>query len=145
MRALLAMAACRLLLHTLTNGQYGFHCDELATLDDARHLDWGFVAYPPFTPFVARVALELFGSAPGRGKILTALAQCIDIVVAGLMAHELGGGRRAQVITGVAVAVSPVLLSAGICFSTFLSTYCGQWSRPTSRRGCSNRRISVGG
>jgi len=28
-------------LHTLTNGQYGFHRDELATLDDARFLDWG--------------------------------------------------------------------------------------------------------
>jgi hypothetical protein len=77
LRALLAMAACRLLLHTLTNGQHGFHRDELATLDDARHLDWGFVAYPPFTPFVARVALELFGSAPAAVRFFTALAHCM--------------------------------------------------------------------
>ncbi|HET7871174.1 MAG TPA: hypothetical protein VFL42_01605, partial [Terriglobales bacterium] len=31
-------------LHTLTNGRYGFHRDELQTLSDALHLDWGFVA-----------------------------------------------------------------------------------------------------
>jgi hypothetical protein len=29
------------LLHTVTDGQYGFHSDELATLDDARSLAWG--------------------------------------------------------------------------------------------------------
>jgi hypothetical protein len=116
LRALLAVAALRLLLHTLTNGQYGFHRDELATLDDARHLAWGFVAYPPFTPFVARVALELFGSAPAAVRFFTALAQCVAMVVAGLMARELGGGRRAQVITALAVAVSPLSMSAGHVF-----------------------------
>jgi hypothetical protein len=28
-------------LHTAINGQYGFHRDELATIDDARFLSWG--------------------------------------------------------------------------------------------------------
>jgi 4-amino-4-deoxy-L-arabinose transferase-like glycosyltransferase len=113
---LLALAAFRLLLHTLTNGQYGFHRDELATLDDARHLAWGYVAYPPFAPLVARLALEMFGSAPAAVRFFTALAQCIAMVVAGLMARELGGGRWAQVVTALAVAVSPVSMSAGHLF-----------------------------
>jgi hypothetical protein len=52
------------LLHTLTNGQYGFRRDELATLDDTRYLAWGYVAYPPVTPFIGRMALELFGPSP---------------------------------------------------------------------------------
>src|SRR5215469_14585403 len=47
--------------HILTNGRYGFHRDELQTLSDALHLDWGFVAYPPFTPFVERIGLAIFG------------------------------------------------------------------------------------
>ena len=110
------MAAFRLLLHTLSNGQYGFHRDELATLDDARRLDWGYVAYPPFTPFVARLALGLLGSAPAAVRFFTALAQCTAMVVAGSMARELGGGRRAQVVTALAVAVSPVSMSAGHLF-----------------------------
>jgi hypothetical protein len=54
--ALLALA--RLLVHTLTNDQYGFHRDELATLDDARELAWGYVAYPPVTPFIAHLARD---------------------------------------------------------------------------------------
>src|SRR5580698_4041750 len=111
LRILLVLAALRLVLYALTNGQYGFHRDELATLDDARHLAWGYVAYPPLTPFVARVALVLFGSAPAAVRFFTALAQCAVMVVAALMARELGGGRRAQTVAAVAAAVSPVSIS----------------------------------
>lgn len=113
---LLVLAALRLLLHTLTNGQYGFHRDELATLDDARHLAWGYVAYPPLTPFVARIAVALFGTGPAAMRFFTALAQCVAMVVAGLMARALGGGRRAQIVAALAVAVSPLSLIAGHLF-----------------------------
>ncbi len=43
---LLVLASTRLVLHVLLNAQYGFHRDELAVLDDARHLAWGYIAYP---------------------------------------------------------------------------------------------------
>ena len=75
-------------LHTVTNGKYGFHRDELATIDDARFLGWGYVVYPPVTPFIARVSLTLFG----------ALAVGIAMVLTGLMAREIGGRRRAQLV-----------------------------------------------
>ena len=38
---LLTLAAATVLVHALVGGRYGFHRDELATLDDARHLAWG--------------------------------------------------------------------------------------------------------
>jgi hypothetical protein len=38
------------LLHLFTNHQY-----ELVILDNANNLDWGFVEYPPLTPFLARM------------------------------------------------------------------------------------------
>src|SRR3984885_7185237 len=116
LRTLLIIAALRLLLHTVTNGQYGFHRDELATIDDARHLAWGYVAYPPLTPFVARIALVLFGSAPSAVRFFTALAQCVAMVVTGLMARELGGGSGAQIVAALAVAASPLSMAEGNLF-----------------------------
>jgi hypothetical protein len=113
---LAALALTVVLLHTLTNGQYGFHRDELATLDDARYLAWGYVAYPPVTPFIARVALELFGPSLAGLRFFAALAQAAALVLTGLMARQLGGGRRAQIVATLAVAVAPVSLAGGALF-----------------------------
>ena len=76
----------------LPTARYGFHRDELQFLSDARHLDWGFVAYPPFTPLVERIGLSLFGLSMVGLRLFSVLAQAAAIVVAGLMARELGGG-----------------------------------------------------
>jgi 4-amino-4-deoxy-L-arabinose transferase-like glycosyltransferase len=113
---LLYLALGRILLHTLTNGQYGFHRDELAMLDDARRLAWGYVAYPPLTPFVTRVAFTLFGpSLPGL-RLPSVLAQAAIMVLAGLMARELGGRRAAQLLAAVAVAIAPLSLVQATMF-----------------------------
>jgi len=102
---LISLALLSLLLHTLTNRQYGFHRDELATLDDARFLDWGYVVYPPFEPFLARVSLILFGPSLVGLRFFAALAQTIAMVVAGLMARELCGKRTAQLLAAIAVGI----------------------------------------
>jgi 4-amino-4-deoxy-L-arabinose transferase-like glycosyltransferase len=111
---LVALALTRLALHCLTNWQYGFHRDELGVLDDARHLDWGYVSYPPLTPFLARVALILFGPSLVGLRFFSALAQGVAMVVTGLMARELGGRRWAQVSAALAAAVAPM----SICMAT---------------------------
>ena len=108
-----AMALGVFILHLLTNHRYGFHRDELQTLGDARYLDWGFVAYPPLTPFFGRLSLILFGNSVTGARVFPALAQAIVIVLGGLIARELGGRRFAQVTAALAVAVAPVALSAG--------------------------------
>ncbi len=106
--AVLVIAAAFALAHTLTNGRYGFHRDELQFLTDARHLDWGFVAYPPLTPFVEHIGLSLFGLSLVWLRIFSVLAQAIVIAVSGLMARDLGGGRLAQIFTALAVGLSPL-------------------------------------
>ena len=117
----LVIAAAVALLHLLTNGRYGFHRDEFQFLSDARHLDWGFVAYPPFTPFVERIGLTLFGLSLEGLRLFSVLAQAIAIVVTGLMARELGGKRLAQATAALAVALSPLPMFEGTEFqySTF--------------------------
>jgi hypothetical protein len=114
--AVVAIAAAVALVHLLTNGRYGFHRDELQFLSDARHLDWGFVAYPPFTPFVERIGLGLFGVSLVGLRLFSVLAQAFAIVVTGLMARDLGGGRLAQVAAALAVALSPLPLFEGTEF-----------------------------
>lgn len=129
---LLLLGFARLALHLLTNNQYGFHRDELATLDDARALAWGYVAYPPLTPFLARVELTLFGPSLVGMRLLSATAQCAAMVVTGLMARELGGGRWSQVVAALAAGSAPISLIQGALFQYVsfdylwwvLITYC---------------------
>jgi len=114
--SLLGIAGAMTLLHLATNGRYGFHRDELQFLSDARHLDWGFVAYPPFTPFVERVSLEIFGLSMVGLRLFSVLSQAAVIVFTGLMTRELGGKRLAQGTAALAVALSPMPLFEGTEF-----------------------------
>ncbi len=107
---LCAIAAAFALLHIATNNRYGLHRDELQFLSDARHLDWGFVAYPPFTPFVEHVAFGLFGFSLVGLRLFSVIAQAIVILVSGLMARDLGGGRLAQIAAALSVGLSGVPL-----------------------------------
>src|ERR1039457_275782 len=109
----------------LTNGRSGFHRDELQFLSDARHLDWGFVSYPPLTPFLERVSLDSFGLSMVGLRLFSVLAQAAVIVVTGLMARELGGGRLAQVTAALAVALSPLPLFEGTEFQ--YTTFAYLW------------------
>jgi 4-amino-4-deoxy-L-arabinose transferase-like glycosyltransferase len=101
------------LLHMFTNHQYGFHQDELVVLDNAINLDWGFVEYPPLTPFLARIELTLFGLSLVSARTFAALAHSIVMVLAGLMTRELGGRRLAQIVAALAAAIAPIALIQG--------------------------------
>jgi hypothetical protein len=114
--ALLLVALAAFAIHALTNHRYGFHRDELATIDDARRLAWGYVAYPPITPAIARLALELFGPSLVGLRLFSSLAMSGSMVLAGLMARELGGNRSSQLIAALAVAIAPIVLIQGALF-----------------------------
>ncbi|HMG85977.1 MAG TPA: glycosyltransferase family 39 protein [Terracidiphilus sp.] len=107
--------------HILTNGRYGFHRDELQFLSDARHLDWGFVAYPPFTPFIERIGLSLFGLSLVGLRLFSVIGQAVVILVSGLMARDLGGNRLAQVVTAFSVGLSglPLFESTEFQYTSF--------------------------
>jgi len=113
---LLSIAAVVAAVHLMTNGRYGLHRDELQFLSDARHLDWGFVAYPPLTPFLEHISLVAFGLSMVGLRLFSVIAQAAVIVVTGLMARELGAGRVAQVTAALAVVLSPLSLFNGTEF-----------------------------
>lgn len=99
---LIYFALGTVILHAIVGNRYGFHCDELATLDDARHLAWGYPAYPPVTPFFGRISLILFGTSLAGFRFFAFVVHGAAIVLAGLMARDLGGKRNAQFLAAAA-------------------------------------------
>jgi 4-amino-4-deoxy-L-arabinose transferase-like glycosyltransferase len=98
------------------SGLYGFHRDELYFLDCARHLEAGYVDQPVFTPLLARVSLALFGVSVAGLRLWPSLAGAATVVLAGMLARELGGGRRAQLLAAMGTATAPALLGADHLF-----------------------------
>ena len=115
---LLYFAVFNLILHLITNGQYGFHRDELYFMDCAKHLSFGYADLPPLTPFLGRIAIEIFGESLRAIRFFPALAGSLAVFFTGLMVKELSGKRFAQGLAMIAVIISPVYLVSGTQFQT---------------------------
>jgi 4-amino-4-deoxy-L-arabinose transferase-like glycosyltransferase len=74
------------------------------------------VDFAPVTALLSEAARGLFGWSLVGFRGFAIFAGAATIVLAALIALELGGGRRAQVIAAAAVAFSPGLLSANSLF-----------------------------
>lgn len=97
-------------------GRYGWQRDELYYAVAGRHLQGGYVEFPPVTALLSAAARVLFGWSLIGFRSFAVLAGAATIVLAALVARELGGGRGAQVIAAAAVAFSPRLVSANGLF-----------------------------
>jgi hypothetical protein len=115
---LLAIAGAVAALLVATSWRYGYHRDELYFLVAGRHLDWGYPDQPPLTPAIARVMDTIAGGSLVALRLPSALAAAGTVLLAGLLARELGGGRRAQIIAGACTAVSATTLVTGHIVST---------------------------
>jgi Dolichyl-phosphate-mannose-protein mannosyltransferase len=98
--------------------RYGWHRDELYYLASARHLELGYVDYPPVTPGIARLVQVVAPESLVALRFTGILAGALVVVLAALIVGELGGRRRAQVLAALAVVVSPVFLGGNFIFST---------------------------
>lgn len=118
--ALWMMGLAFTLLHIVAGARYGFHRDELLSFNNALHLEWGYVVYPPVTAFLARVELVLFGSSLIAFRILPAVASGLVTVLAGQTAREFGGGRQAMLVAAFAASIGGSTLFAG-SFMSYMS------------------------
>jgi 4-amino-4-deoxy-L-arabinose transferase-like glycosyltransferase len=120
-----AFAALIVIVHFFLGNGYGFHRDELQFLDDARHLQWGFVAYPPLTSFCGRIAIALFGISPQVFRLPAAIVNAVSLVLVGLIAREVGGRRPAQIVALFATLPLALVLSSVLQYGTFdLLAWC---------------------
>lgn len=107
----LAILCClglfKLLLHFGTNHQYGYFADELYYMAAGEHLDWGFAEGSPLTPAIANLSRWMLGDSLFAIRFFPALSGAGTVILTGLIARELGGGRLAQVIAAIAVILTP--------------------------------------
>src|SRR5215831_16482277 len=118
MAAGVAIALANLILHCIFNNRYGYFRDEFDYLACGDHLAWGYVDQPPLLPFLVRVSRVVLGDSLRSIRFLPALAASLTIVLAAMIARELGGRRFALVLSAVAVLIAPQFLSNGSLLTT---------------------------
>ena len=109
------LAAAKILLHLWFNPRYGLHRDEYLYLAEARHLDWGYLEVPPFTPFVGRIALWLGGDI-SVVRFFPALAGAVTLWAILALVRTFGGGRQASWLAGLAFLFSVSFLGSNVLY-----------------------------
>jgi 4-amino-4-deoxy-L-arabinose transferase-like glycosyltransferase len=112
------LSGLKLLLHFVVNARspYGFHRDEFLYLALGRHLQLWRMDFPPAIAMVAEATRALLGDSLVAIRMPAALAGTAVLLLASLVARELGGGRMAQGLAALAVLASPLFLRASNLF-----------------------------
>jgi hypothetical protein len=118
MLAAVAIAAVKLAVHCIFNNRYGYFRDEFNYLACGQHPAWGYVDHPPMIPMLARLSRFVLGDSLRAVRFLPALASCLLVVLAAMIARELGGRRFAVVLCALSVALAPMYLSDGSLLTT---------------------------
>ena len=105
----LAVAGLMVVGLMAVSGAYGFHGDEMYFVVAGRHPAFGYVDQPPLTPLLSAAAVALFGVSPTAVRLLPAVEMGLVVIVIALIARDLGGSRRAQVLAAITAAISGYL------------------------------------
>jgi hypothetical protein len=114
---LLAIVALRLLFHFLFGARYGYFRDEFYYLACGEHLDWGYVDHPPLVALIAHSTRTVLGESLLALRLPAAVAGALTILLTGLIARELGGGRFAQGLAALSALIAPIFLALTGFFS----------------------------
>jgi hypothetical protein len=106
-----ALAGIKLVVHLVTIRGYGYFRDELYYIACSDHLAFGYVDHPPLSVALLKVWRLAFADSVVAIRILPAIAGALVVLLAGLLAVELGGGRAAVVLAAVGVIAAPIHLA----------------------------------
>jgi hypothetical protein len=117
-RLVYPVAGLMLALHVVTNvvSPYGIHRDEFLYFAMGRHLRLWHMDFPPAIAILSEIQRFVFGDSLLALRLVPALASTMLVVLAALLARELGGGRFAQGFSAVAVLGSVFFQRAGNLF-----------------------------
>ena len=105
-------------LHVLVDrfSPYGFQRDEFLYMAMGRHLRLWRMDFPPFIAILSQVERALLGDSIVAIRFASSITDGLLVLLAALIARELGGRTFAQVLAAIAVAFSPLFLRAGVLF-----------------------------
>lgn len=106
----------KLLLHFLTNTNYGFHRDELLYLAVSERLSVFRNEFPPLIAIIGYLQQLLPGDYLFTTRFLPALSGGAIVLLTGLTLRELGGRRFAQALAGTTILIAPLFLRASTLF-----------------------------
>ncbi len=118
-----AVAVVQLIVLLATSTRYGYHRDELYFIVAGGHPAFGYPDQPPLVPLLSWAMNAI---APGSLLVLrtpSALVAAATTVLASLIAREVGGSPRAQLIAAACTACSGFALAISHMVSTTTRIY----------------------
>ena len=107
-----------LVVHLATNGNLGFHTDELYYIDSGRHPALGYVDFPLIVPLLARLETDLLGATPWVLRLLPTLLGGFMVALSGMYVRRLGGSLRLQTLAVLIAVTAPYFLGANWVYQT---------------------------
>jgi 4-amino-4-deoxy-L-arabinose transferase-like glycosyltransferase len=139
-RWVLAVALVQLAALVGTSGRYGYHGDEMYFIVAGKHPAFGYPDQPPLVPLVTAAMNAIAPHSLLMLRLPSALVSAVTTVLAAVIARDVGGSARAQVLAAAATACSGYALAVGHTVSTatfdMLSTTLLLW--------CLVRAVSFG-
>ncbi len=125
------VAAAQAVLLIATSTRYGYHRDEMYFIVSGSHPAFGYPDQPPLVPLLCWAMNHLVAGSLLVLRLPSAAAAAATTLIAGLVAREVGGSSRAQIIAALCTASSGFALATGhfVTTTTFdlLSTTALCW------------------
>ena len=125
------IAAAQAALLIATSTRYGYHRDEMYFIVSGSHPAFGYPDQPPLVPLLCWAMNHLVAGSLLVLRLPSAAAAAATTLIAGLVAREVGGNSRAQIIAALCTASSGFALATGhfVTTTTFdlLSTTALCW------------------
>jgi Dolichyl-phosphate-mannose-protein mannosyltransferase len=114
---LVVFPLAKLVLQLAAIPGYGFFRDEFYYVACSERLDWGYVDHPPLSILLLRAVRSILGDSIWSIRLPPAVAGALTVLLVGLIARALGGGRFAQSLAMLCAIAAPVYLALNHFYS----------------------------
>ena len=115
------LALFTFLLHLVFYKGYGFFRDELYFIACSHRLDWGYVDQPPGVALAAWAARSVLGDTLFSVRFVPCVFAALQVLLTGLTARVLGGGRYAQFFACLCVIAAPQYFGSWLNTDMFMT------------------------